>query len=304
MPRSLPASFMSVVLFLAAAAHAATPPQAVVDELLAADRAFSASGAKTDVATALSAMFADDVTMPTPAGSFATGREAAIAALRANADNLTSHADWTPLRAGISADGRHGFTAGLMAVHRGDGTTMPLKYLAYWVKQAVGWRVAVYKRTRGTNTPGLSRDGVAAMRSVLPHEVAETSVDAGVVARHQAALAAAERAFSDDAQKMGLGPAFAKHGSADAINLGGPDDAGFIVGPEAIARNVAAGGPATGSAVSWSADRVIVAASGDLGVTIGMIRRNQPVAGQPDAFPFFTIWHREAPTAPWRYIAE
>jgi hypothetical protein len=49
---------------------------------------------------------------------------------------------------------------------------------------------------------------------------------------------------------------------------------------------------------------VIVASSGDLGVSIGMIRRNQPVTGQPTAFPFFTIWRRATPTAPWRYIAE
>jgi hypothetical protein len=51
---------------------------------------------------------------------------------------------------------------------------------------------------------------------------------------------------------------------------------------------------------------VIVAASGDLGVTIGMIRPNAPGAdGKPQPpIPFFTIWRRDGLNGPWRYIAE
>ena len=142
------------------------------------------------------------------------------------------------------------------------------------------------------------------MASTLPAQMVEPSSDTGAIARHNESLAAAERAFSSDAQKIGLGPAFAQYGSADAINLGGPSDSGLIVGNEAIAKSVGDGGPATGSAVSWGPDRVIVASSGDLGVSIGVIKRNAPVANQPGAFPFFTIWRRPSPAAPWRYIAE
>ena len=115
----------------------------------------------------------------------------------------------------------------------------------------------------------------------------------------------AERSFSNDAQKIGLGAAFAQYGSADALNLGGASDAGLVVGPENIARLVAEGRPATGSVVSWAPDnKVLVASSGDLGVTIGMIHPNAPAAGEPTSFPFFTIWRRPSPTAPWRYVAE
>jgi hypothetical protein len=56
--------------------------------------------------------------------------------------------------------------------------------------------------------------------------------------------------------------------------------------------------------VSWSADRAIVASSGDLGVTFGFIRPN---AGRPEgagATPFFTIWRRADVNDRWRYIAE
>ena len=70
--------------------------------------------------------------------------------------------------------------------------------------------------------------------------------------------------------------------------------------------------PAAGQAVhdgpvrslAWAPDRVIVASSGDLGVTIGMIHPNRPEAGQPTNFPFFTIWRRPSASAPWRYVAE
>ena len=33
-----------------------------------------------------------------------------------------------------------------MTLHRADGTTTPMKYLAYWEKQPTGWRVLAYKR--------------------------------------------------------------------------------------------------------------------------------------------------------------
>ena len=48
-----------------------------------------------------------------------------------------------------------------------------------------------------------------------------------------------------------------------------------------------------------------VASSGDLGVSIGTIHPNHPDAnGQSNSFPFFTVWRRDGPNAPWRYIAE
>jgi hypothetical protein len=109
---------------------------------------------------------------------------------------------------------------------------------------------------------------------------------------------------SQAAQKIGLSQAFAQFGSADAVNLGGESDAGLVVGAENIARLVAADQPAAGSTLSWAPDKVIVSSSGDLGVTIGMIHPNAPAAGQPTSFPFFTIWRRPNPNAPWRYVAE
>ena len=279
---------------------AAATPQSVVDELLAADRAFSAASANTDLVSGLSAMFADDVVIPSPPGKFVKGKAAVVTELRANAENATSRTDWTPVRGGVSIDGLHGFTVGFMTIRRPDGTTMPLKYLAYWVKHAEGWRVAVYKRVRASAPP----PSLALMPAALPDRSLPPTTDEAAVARFRASLDQAERAFSDTAQKIGLGPAFAQFGSADALNLGGGTDAGLIVGADNIARLVSAGKPADGSTLFWAPDQVIVASSGDLGVTIGMIHPTTPAAGEPTNFPFFTIWRRASPSAAWRYVAE
>ena len=76
-------------------------------------------------------------------------------------------------------------------------------------------------------------------------------------------------------------------------------------GSQAIGASVGAGSP-QGSPVSWGPDSVLVASSGDLGVTFGMIRSNKPGSdgNYPPALPFFTVWRRASVNDAWRYIAE
>ena len=245
-------------------------------------------------------MFADDVVIPMPPGQFVDGKTAVVAALRTNADNLTARTDWTPVRGGISADGQHGFTFGYMTIHRQDGSDLPLKYLSYWVKRPEGWRVAAFKRTRAS---------AAAMPAVpvapaIPDRLVEPTTDPKRIAAAKASLDAAERAFSNDAQKIGIGRAFAQYGSADAINLGRPDQPAVVTGSENIGRMVAEGVAEGTSPVSWAPERVIVASSGDLGVTIGWIVPNTLSPDRPAKSPFFTIWRKANASAPWRYVAE
>jgi len=298
--------FLTIALASARSCLAALPtdqrsPRAAVDELLAADRAFAAVSAKTLLVSGLSAQFDDDVIMTVP-GGFARGKVAAVAALAAHPDSKDAHIAWTPVRAGISADARQGFTFGTMVLTRADDSEVPLKYLAYWRKGSGGWRVIVYKRTRRPADAGAAP---ALMAAALPARLVVAEVGAGTRATYAQSLMRVEREFSDQAQVIGLGAAFERYGRGDAINLGGADVPGFLVGPKTIARHVAAGQPAGGSTVSWAADEVIVADSGDLGVTIGMIRRNATAAGDDAApVPFFTVWRRNSPGELWTYIAE
>jgi ketosteroid isomerase-like protein len=272
----------------------------IADELLADDRAFSAASAKTDLVAGLSAMFAPEAVL-THAGGIAYGVAKAIEALKSNAQNAGAKIEWTPVRVSVSGDGRHGFTAGFMTLHRPDGTTTPMKYLAYWEKRKDGWRVLAYKHRLANMTAPPTP-----VTYVLPRQVVAGSADAATVERYRDSLAEAERSFSRDAQTMGIGAAFRQYGSPDAINLGGPDTPAFLIGNEQIAAAVGGPAPSNTSPVHWGPEKTIVAASGDFGVTIGYIVQNKPGAGGkiPPGQPFFTIWRRASPADKWLYIAE
>ncbi|MDX2059310.1 MAG: hypothetical protein SFV24_15985 [Gemmatimonadales bacterium] len=277
-----------------------TTPESVAAELFAADSGFGAAAKGTDVVTGLSAMFAADVTVPAPGGKFTDGKPAVVELLRSIPDNAGGRVEWAPIRVGISGDGRHGFTFGYGKLTRADSTEVRWKYLAYWIKGSDGWRVRVYRR-------GPRADGAAAetrMAPALPAAMT-TGADSATVEQYRSSLDQAERGFSDEAQRIGLGPAFVKWGRTDAVNMGGPAAAAFVVGADSIGAHVGAGGPVDKSPVSWAPERVVIAASGDLGVTIGLIRPNEAVpAGSPPGVSFFTVWYRGSPGEPWRYIAE
>ena len=297
----LAALCLAIVAPVAAVAVQAQPAPAagaaqLADLLLAADRAFAAAAAGRDTVAALSAQFHDDVAMPLPNGSFARGRDAVVAALSGDPFNRASRAEWAPVRVGISADGRHGFTFGFMTLRGDDGSVRLAKYLAYWVQTQGGWRVAAYKRAPRPE----GEVSLTMLPPSLPDRIIGPRDDRAQASLLEAELRQAEQAFSDEAQRIGLGAAFRRNGRADAMNMGAA--AGFTLGAEAI--GTAIGGEAPPSPVRWGADHALVAGSGDLGVTFGLIRPNGPVPeGRPAAMAFFTIWRRDE-GGRWRYIAE
>jgi hypothetical protein len=298
MTTSRPLVLAALILLggLPVAATAQSPASRQVDDLLAVDRDHAARARRTNVVDALGGMFADGV-MLSAYGAFHPGRDSALARLRAVPENLTARLEWAPVRGGISGDGQHGFTYGFMTLVRADSTRLPLKYLSYWVRTPDGWKVAVYRRV-----PRAEGEVPMAMREPsLPDRMVAPSRDAAVIARHAKALGDAEREFSALAGKIGLGPAFTQNAAPDAMNMGGGQAADFLFGPEAIGAGVGAGetGPST---LTWGPDTVLVASSGDLGVTIGHI--NAPAANNQPArrFPFFTVWKKV--NGVWKFVAE
>ena len=285
--------------FVTAVVPAQTAPERIAGELLAADRAYSTASAKTDLAGGIGAMLATDVAMPAPGGVI-WGSQKALDALKSNPANTGARVEWTPARVGLSADGSHGFTAGFMTIHRADGTVATGKYLAYWEKQPDGWKALAYKRSAAKAAPPAIE-----VSYLLPKQIVSVKRDAAAIDRDRETLANAERSFSREAQTIGLGTAFKKYGSPEAINLGGPDVVTFVRGNEEIGNLVGEAKDPKTSPVSWAPDKTIIAASGDFGVTIGYIVRNQPgpdgkaLPGQP----FFTIWRKD-PGGAWKYIAE
>jgi ketosteroid isomerase-like protein len=233
-----------------------------------------------------------------PGAGHVIGRGAIVAALRASpALSEGGAASWAPVRGGISADGSQGFTFGFLTLAGGDPARRNRKYLAYWIRRPEGWRVAAYRQL--VRPPG--EVSTALLPPSLPGFAARPARNPRRLAAHRASLAAAERAFSDRAQEVGLRAAFREYGRADAMNM--YEGAGFAIGLDAITAHFAEN--EVPSPVRWATERSVVAASGDLGVSIGTIRTNRPGAdGRENAFPFFTVWRRDSARGPWRYIAE
>jgi hypothetical protein len=276
-------------------------PVATVADLLAADRAYAAAAANTDLVTALSNMFAADVVMPAPGERLASGLGEAVEVLRSNPLNERSRMNWTPIRGGISADAQHGFTYGYLTTTRPDGSRVPGKYLAYWVRSGNGWQVSAYKRAQRAE----GEVSVAERAPAVPARLVPPATDAERT-RFAEELAETERSFSRDAQAIGLGQAFVRYAAPDAMNMGGPTNAGFLFGPDEIGTGIGSNG-APGTTVVWAPSDVRVATSGDLGVTMGFITVTQAaVGGTPtmQRVPFFTVWRREDPTKPWKFVAE
>jgi ketosteroid isomerase-like protein len=279
---------------------ATADPTTAADELLAADRALARDAAQLDLITALGRVFATDVIMPTPSGHV-HGRDSALAALRANAENATSRISWTPIRVGVSSDGLHGFTLGYTTTTRANGAELPGKYIAYWVKKDGAWRAAVHRR--------VGRPAGAVSLAIRPSSLPTRGLPIGDAPRRalwERELRAAEGYFAAEAHLVGVPEAFRKWGAPDAMNAG-PGTA-WVTTPDSIAAGMEAAGGPRNTTLVWGSDEVIVASTGDLGVSIGVIRATTAASDTTPAstrsFPFFTIWKRATPQAPWRYVAE
>lgn len=281
---------MPHMFFLATAAIAAPAPAstAAYQQLLAADRAWSARAASTSAVEGLAAMF-DERAVLVSGGTadLVRGRNAIRARLAARPENATAKVEWAPVSGGVSADGTQGYTYGTLVLRPAEGAPSHQKYLAYWVKRPDGWRVLAYKRV--------------GRRETGPLKVAPPVIGQG--RRNDAAgalMTASEKTFSDEAQVIGLRAAFKKWGRAESVNIGAEE--AMAVGAEAIGDGVA--GPEPTSSVTWAADEHVIAGSGDMGLNYGLLHLNEPQAGQPTTVPFFTIWARPKPGDPWRYVAE
>jgi hypothetical protein len=139
------------------------------------------------------------------------------------------------------------------------------------------------------------------MAPALPGFTAKPKADPTTLVLLNKSLADAEHAFSERAQVVGLRKAFHEYGRDDSMNM--YSGAGFTIGRDAISANFKEEGPAK---IHWGTERSFVASSGDLGVSIGTIYPKEPGAdGKPQpGFPFFTVWKRDTPNGPWRYVAE
>ena len=84
------------------------------------------------------------------------------------------------------------------------------------------------------------------MAAALPPRLVASETDPTRIEELRQSLDTAERAFSRDAQQIGLNAAFARYGRSDAVNMGGPARATFVVGADSIGAVVSQDEPDRG----------------------------------------------------------
>jgi ketosteroid isomerase-like protein len=268
------------------------------DALLRADLGRADSVTRRGYAEGLSGIFTDDVVYLRGGLPIVLGRPAARAIIAAESLGTRATVRWQPVRAETSLDGKSGYSYGYSVYGAAQPTSTSVRidrYIAFWRREAEGWRIAGYAETYGTPPAPLS----------LPAAAQAAAVKDTPMPRVRGALEAirsADSDFSRDATKFGTGEAFGRYAAADAQIFSGPGE--FITGPRAITQSF--GPTTTKNSLVWHPVYGEVSAAGDLGFTVG----NAVFTGErEDGGPvvhyskYLTVWKRQRDGS-WRYVVD
>lgn len=269
------------------------------DALLRADLSRSDSVARLGYADALSNAFTSDVVYLRGGLPILRGRTAARAVAAAESLAGPTAIRWQPVRAAVSADGRAGYSFGYAIYGTVAGAAVPSlrvdRYIAFWRREAAGWRIAAYAETYGAPPAPMSIPA-GAQGAVVP-DTPMTHARGALEA-----MRSADADFSADAARYGTGTAFGRYAADDAQIFSGPGE--FISGPEAISQSF--GSNASAGGLVWHPVAGDVAASGDLGFTVG----NAVFTGKrADGAPltryskYLTVWKKQHDGS-WRYVVD
>jgi ketosteroid isomerase-like protein len=268
------------------------------DALLRADLGRADSVAHRGYAVGLSGLFTDDVVYLRGGLPIVRGRPAARAIIAAESLGTRATVRWQPVRAEASRDGKSGYSYGYSVYGAAQPTTTSVRidrYIAFWRREAEGWRIAGYAETYGTPPALLA----------LPAAAQSSAMKDMPMPRMRGALEAirsADSDFSRDAAKFGTGEAFGRYAAEDAQIFSGPGE--FISGPRAITQSF--GPTTTKNSLVWHPVHGEVSAAGDLGFTVG----NAVFTGErEDGAPlvrhskYLTVWKRQR-DGTWRYVVD
>ena len=269
---ALPATAAALVaLLLATAAGPATASRADLDSLVASERAFAALSVEKGMRDAFLTYLADDGVLlrfpPANGKALWSSREAVPATLL-----------WEPAFAEVSAAGDLGYTTGPSEFRPYDDKE-PVEhghFVSMWKRQPDGrWRVAL--------DVGISHGKPA--RGVGSHDFAPGPGHrrfSGV-----ADLSGADRAWSKDARAIGESAAFLRWTTADVRSYREGQEPGR--GQRAARESL----PDSGAAVvQFLTDTALVARSGDLGYSYGILERRAAADAPPDSSVYLHVWRR------------
>ena len=272
--------------------------EAAHDELLRADLGRADSVVRLGFPDGLASSFARDVLYLRGGLPILRGKVAALAVMSAESLGTNATVRWQPVRAEPSADRMSGFTYGyaIYGVAQSAAPTLRVdRYIAFWRKEPVGWRIAGYAETYGSPPPPLTLPSSASDLAVadVPMSVGRGALEA---------IRAADVDFSRDATTLGTGEAFGRYAAADAQIFSGPGE--FITGPDAITESF---GPlGRKSSLIWHPVDGEISRSGDLGFTVGnavFTGEREDGAAIVRYSKYLTVWKRQR-DGTWRYVVD
>ena len=272
--------------------------EAAHDELLRADIGRADSVARQGLPDGLAANLTEDVVYLRGGLPILRGRAAARAIVAAESLTAPFAVRWQPVRAEASRDGQSGYSYGYTIVSTAPNGAPAIRvdrYIAYWRRLPVGWRIAAYAETYGAPPTSIA----------LPEEAGSAELANVPMARASGpleAIRAADAQFSDDAGKLGTGVAFGRYAASDAQIFSGPGE--FISGPHAISESF--GPPTERNTLVWHPVHGEVAASGDLGFTVGnaVFTGVREDGAKIERFSkYLTVWKQQR-DGTWRYVVD
>lgn len=221
------------------------------------------------------------------------GRDAARALFTAT-NQPSSHAfAWQPLGGGVSYDLRSAYTFGIAARGAQAGTRLE-RYIAFWQRgRSQPWRIVAYAEVNGLAgvEVSLTAEQLAPPARQLSREATEAA----------ARIRGVDSLFSDLADRMGTAYAFSNTIARYGAVFGGTR---LVVGPDAV--NEFYSTQNGGTALTWRPVFGSVAASGDLGFTIGeyIATGRGPSGAAVQRFgKYLTVWQRQS-DGTWKFVVD
>lgn len=261
------------------------------DTLMTVDRMRGDSLSRLGPVEIMRRAFGDQVVYLHPGAPIVYGGENALTLMRSTSPRLGTVSGWQPMGGGISRDALSGYTYGI-AVRSVPEQPAPSieRYLAFWTRPRGGpWRIIAYVE-------------VTPVSPAWPGGMGATGQFPRVTGARRDALRQMLEADSSIAERAAVfGPASAARDAIadDGILLAVPQ---LLVGPRSASEYYDS---RKDLSISWIPRDGFVAASGDLGVTVGesLTTSRGPTGAVTQQFEkYFSVWRRD-PGGRWRVVA-
>ncbi|HKI03164.1 MAG TPA: DUF4440 domain-containing protein [Thermoanaerobaculia bacterium] len=276
--------FLAATLAAGASFAETIDRQAALDAMVATEHAFAKIAAEKGTREAFLAYLADDSVLFGP--DLTSGKE-----LWKNRPDSPAFLSWYPILAEVSLAGDLGYDTGpweLRAKGKDDPQVAYGYFVTVWRKQRDGsWKAMMDVGTPNQKPASPITPAIAPAKPAKVEAAALPKVDVGA---ERSALLAADRALASAAEAKGQAAAYKGILADDArLHRVGQQP---VLGREAIGAVLAE----DTAPITWAPAGSVVARSGDLGYTFGLVKRrgNGPDSPWVDSDNYVRIWKKQA----------